>query len=51
MTDRFKGHAFVANNQCQRCGMTRKEWDNKGQPDCIGKMPPAPKPQQVADDG
>jgi hypothetical protein len=31
------GHRFIDPLFCARCGMTRKDYDDKGKPRCTGK--------------
>jgi hypothetical protein len=43
------GHAFIFDTDvCGKCGMTRRHFDDNGEPNCTGKRPPSP--QLVPDD-
>jgi hypothetical protein len=43
MNYRLGEHAFNINDVCDRCGMTRKQYEDRRQPRCPGQRPPPAK--------
>jgi hypothetical protein len=35
-------HAFDINDKCEKCGMTRKDYEDRGEPRCSGQKPKEP---------